>query len=733
MALRDSIWFVLYLYEKIKKKENKKFGWNKPSFVTQTNKLFLITAFVLSLFGLVSGLKTPTIKETIIYSNKIEKPFNMVVIADLHLNRTLNYNKVQKIISRTNALKPDIILFAGDTIDDEQHFIQPHLDILNTLTATQGIYGVHGNHEHYIGTEKSEKSLNSANIKLLKNEGKLLEKNIFLAGIDDTTPYNNKAVKENIQKSLKDAKENEYKILVSHRPKVATFKETQNVDLIVAAHTHGGQIFPFHFISKFMNKYVSGLYTIEKTLLYVSNGASQWGPQIRIFAPSELSHIIILPNKNADFMKNSGISENEKPFVTEEETKETKETPENESKVQKEEPQTNVISEEKPKIQEAEIKPEVQKEEPQTNNSLTEEPKQQTVEERLLEAKKEADAEALSAQKETHSADEKEVLTPTSVEKNSQAIQALKAENKALQKEVEKLIISVESLRASTEKKITAQKAAIKILQEERDLLKIEVKELKFALEKEKNISKESLKKQRELLLREQKIAQESFRRQKQLADQVKQLKAEINSQNTRENNLMAELLETQNALDDLNYKLQQEMKEKEVLLIQKDLLITENNTLRQQQEETPLMVENVAPIEQAQPKTADQIFVGDGKPAQIVALPIEVTHHPDGSVTRTMAREEIVEYNTHYQVSQQTASYTTTKEEEARIPAIVIENALRTALGIAVKPVTATSQHTTGELLAPQNQGQIVIPATSPIPPEVYKAITTPKPLIFR
>ena len=68
--------------------------------------------------------------------------------------------------------------------------------------------------------------------------------------------------------------------------------------MIVSGHTHGGQIYPFHHLVKLANHYVSGLYKVKGMDLYVSNGYGTWGPMMRLFAPSELTLIRLMPQEN---------------------------------------------------------------------------------------------------------------------------------------------------------------------------------------------------------------------------------------------------------------------------------------------------------------------------------------------------------------------------------------------------------------------------------------------------
>ena len=73
--------------------------------------------------------------------------------------------------------------------------------------------------------------------------------------------------------------------------KVVNSISSFNYQLMLAGHTHGGQIFPFHLFVKKANQYLSGDYEVNGIKLHVSPGAGTWGPSMRLLAPSEVAVI----------------------------------------------------------------------------------------------------------------------------------------------------------------------------------------------------------------------------------------------------------------------------------------------------------------------------------------------------------------------------------------------------------------------------------------------------------
>ena len=66
------------------------------------------------------------------------------------------------------------------------------------------------------------------------------------------------------------------------------------MDLQLSGHTHGGQIWPWHYIAKIQQRgLLVGRYQIGATQLYVSRGCGYWGPPVRVLAPLEITRIIL--------------------------------------------------------------------------------------------------------------------------------------------------------------------------------------------------------------------------------------------------------------------------------------------------------------------------------------------------------------------------------------------------------------------------------------------------------
>jgi predicted MPP superfamily phosphohydrolase len=69
----------------------------------------------------------------------------------------------------------------------------------------------------------------------------------------------------------------------------------RGVDLQISGHTHGGQMWPFHYVVRAAQPALAGLSVVDDTQLYVSRGAGFWGPPVRVGAPPDITVLSLQP------------------------------------------------------------------------------------------------------------------------------------------------------------------------------------------------------------------------------------------------------------------------------------------------------------------------------------------------------------------------------------------------------------------------------------------------------
>lgn len=275
---RDVVWAVLY-------KTGVAVSPLERGWTLRLNTVTAAVAFAASVWALHGGLKVPDVKTVEIVSDKIKTAQNIVLLSDLHIHRTVSPEKIKGIVSRVNALNPDVVLLDGDILDDGIEKIRPLTGLLAGLKSASGVFFVTGNHEFYVGYAQTTEALKNAGFTFLENSGVAVSPSLFIAGVPDPSGARS-GVRGDASKAFENSSDAQFRLMMSHTP--AFFDKA---DLTVSGHTHGGQIFPFHVLTKLANKYFAGKYAG----VYVTRGAGQWGPQMRFLAPSEITLIRLTP------------------------------------------------------------------------------------------------------------------------------------------------------------------------------------------------------------------------------------------------------------------------------------------------------------------------------------------------------------------------------------------------------------------------------------------------------
>lgn len=225
-------------------------------------------------------------------------------MSDLHSKKFGENQEV--LIEKVKSLNPDIIAITGDLIDSKRYDAEASLKVVKELVKHYPVYFVTGNHELWSGRYDSlEKELKRYNVTVLRNEHERIQKEgqeICLLGIDDPafTAKNNdeneemSTVKNEIVKVKNAVDQDEYKVLLSHRPELLQVYAEQQIDLVLTGHAHGGQV-RLPFIGGLvapnqgiLPKYTAGSYKEQGTSMIVSRGLGNSIIPQRIFNRPEI-------------------------------------------------------------------------------------------------------------------------------------------------------------------------------------------------------------------------------------------------------------------------------------------------------------------------------------------------------------------------------------------------------------------------------------------------------------
>ena len=207
-------------------------------------------------------------------------------LSDLHINKKTSIEKILELVNFCNSLEFDFCIITGDIIDTKVKFIKKQLEILNLLKKE--VFYISGNHDLFYGLEDLKKEL--TNFIFMDNETfKINYKNeiIHLAGLPDRFSKFFKIKRE--EKIVEDFLQNSPSIFISHQPKDYKIALNSNSNLFLCGHTHGGQIYPFHYLVKLVQPFLAGLFYKNKTAIYVNKGLGTWGVDFRFKANAEVT------------------------------------------------------------------------------------------------------------------------------------------------------------------------------------------------------------------------------------------------------------------------------------------------------------------------------------------------------------------------------------------------------------------------------------------------------------
>lgn len=228
-------------------------------------------------------------------SSKLNE-LNIVMASDLHLSPIDGERLLSKIIDKINSVKPDIILFAGDIVDDKAKILKERGigESFKRLNPKYGIYSINGNHEFINEVEPSVQFMEDYGMKILRDNYELVDSSFYIIGREDVVMKQFTGKERKTLEEIVSSINSDYpKILLDHTPVKLEQAELNNIDLQFSGHTHHGQIWPANIITNMIYEVSWGYLKKGKTHFYVTSGAGTWGPPVRTGSKSEIVNIKI--------------------------------------------------------------------------------------------------------------------------------------------------------------------------------------------------------------------------------------------------------------------------------------------------------------------------------------------------------------------------------------------------------------------------------------------------------
>lgn len=259
-------------------------------------------------------------------------PLRLAVISDLHIGPYKTREFLRRAVKKIETLSPDAVLIAGDIVYNKASQTK-HLAPLKNLAGKFPVYAVLGDHDYHLkfapsptpannglpatilnefnnatllDNNRSEivtKALEQNGIIVLSNKNSLLKNLVWLAGLEDIATG-----RADCDAALAGTDDQLPRLLLVHNPDAIFYPQISNIDLIIAGHTHAGQIrLPLigslaRIPTYLGNKYGGGVFNIAtipdaptsaKTKLFITSGIGESGPRTRLFNPPEIAILTI--------------------------------------------------------------------------------------------------------------------------------------------------------------------------------------------------------------------------------------------------------------------------------------------------------------------------------------------------------------------------------------------------------------------------------------------------------
>ncbi|WP_277243565.1 metallophosphoesterase [Mycolicibacterium obuense] len=218
--------------------------------------------------------------------------FRIAVVSDIHLGPLLGRRHTERIVRMVNETEPDLVAVVGDLVDGTVAQLGPAAAPLADLVSRDGTFFVTGNHEYFVDdTAAWLTELDQLGVQVLRNENTRIRRGAAafdLAGVNDLAGRSAEEPPD-FDAALRGTDAGTPTILLAHQPVQVAEAARRNVDLQLSGHTHGGQMWPFHYAVELAQPSLAGLSTVDGTQLYVSRGAGFWGPPVRVGAPPDIT------------------------------------------------------------------------------------------------------------------------------------------------------------------------------------------------------------------------------------------------------------------------------------------------------------------------------------------------------------------------------------------------------------------------------------------------------------
>ncbi len=262
----------------------------------------LVVALGFVVWGNVEAMRLPRVKTLDVVLPRLGEALDglrVAVIADTHFGPIDRSGWSARVAAAVNGLRPDVVCHVGDLADGTVEQRRVQVAPMGDVAATSAKLYITGNHEYFSEAQAWLDHMATLGWEPLHNRHVVVTRGtdtVVFAGVDDPTGTGSGLPGHgpDLAAALAGTDPDTPVVLLSHQPKGVTHAVEAGVDLQLSGHTHGGQIWPFHLVVRLEQGILHGLSRHGgRTQLYTSRGSGFWGPPFRVFAPSEITMLVL--------------------------------------------------------------------------------------------------------------------------------------------------------------------------------------------------------------------------------------------------------------------------------------------------------------------------------------------------------------------------------------------------------------------------------------------------------
>ena len=272
------------------------FGFLLPRLAPLIRGWALVAGAVLAVIAIVQGLRPPVVQSYEVRLADLPRAMDktvLVAMSDLHLGALIGKRWLAARIARVEDERPDLVVFLGDLFEGHGPPPDELLSILRRLSVPLGVWGVPGNHEFHGGRNRNMHRIDQAGIQLLRNRWVQVRPGFILAGVEDLTAQSRTGRDGDFISQALSGRPPGATILLSHTPWQTEKAAGAGAGLMLCAHTHGGQIWPFGYLIRLRYPLLAGRYEVDGMPVIVSRGTGTWGPRMRLWRPGEILRVTL--------------------------------------------------------------------------------------------------------------------------------------------------------------------------------------------------------------------------------------------------------------------------------------------------------------------------------------------------------------------------------------------------------------------------------------------------------